>query len=257
MCSLIIHLCVCASGQSSSRNIVKVDESVGKSLFELRAKYIKLHQDVCKSLERVLNIPLDDLKETLTSMTEDDTFQKCENYRSFFVKLHSRGDIFNPYVLSGLASTYGDVDTKGYTEQYEACLQEFRQNPKIQQLEGALKLVREERFEDVDMPCVRMKLPEIWWTCVLNDLHVLANAVFGVKSRVLQGPVKIESGCVCITWHVLEHFLESLRETAIERVTVLQQEKLLLLQIGGVTVFQDGHLVKVCECHIGKYLVLS
>ena len=227
---------------------MKVDESVAAGLFELRAKYVKLHQDVCKSLERVLSIPLEDLKETLTSMTDDDTFEQCENYRSLFEKLHSRGDIFNPYVLSCLANTYGDVGTKGCTEEYEACLEKFRQSTKIQQLEGALKRMREEWLEDMDIPCVMMKLPKKWWNCVVNDLHVLTNEVFGVKSRVLQGPVEIEEGCVCITWYVLECFLESLRETAIERVTVLQRVGLLLLQIGGVTVFQDGHLVnKVCE----------
>ena len=236
---------------------MQVDESVATSLFELHAKYIKVHQDVRRSLETVLKIPLEDLKETLTSMTEDDVFEQCEDYRSLFQNLRLHGDKFHPYALSGLASTYGDVDTKRCTEEYEACLEKFRQSTTIQQLEGTLKREREEQFEHMDMPCAMMNLPNNWWPCVLNDLHVLTNEVFGVKSRVLQGPVEIEEGCVCITWYVLERFLESLREAAIERVTVLQREGLLLLRIGGATVFQDGQLVdKVREYGVDMCLVL-
>ena len=230
---------------------MQVDESIARGLCELHTKYIKVHQDVSKSLEKVLSIPLEDLKETLTSMTEDDTFEQCEDYRSLFKKLRSYGDMFNPYVLGSLASTYGDSDTKCCTEEYEECLKKFMRNTKIQQLEGTLKNVRERWSENVDMPCVEMKLPKRWLPRVLDDLHVLANEVFGVKSKVLQGPVAVERGCVCITWYILERFLELLREAAIERVTVLKREELLLLQIGGVTVFQDGHLMKmVRECHI-------
>ena len=95
-----------------------------------------------------------------------------------------------------------------------------------------------------------LKLPKKWLARPLKDLFDLANDVFGVKSKVLQGPVEVGRGCVHITWCVLERFVHPLREAAMERVNVLEREGLILLRIGGVTVFQDGQLVKVRECHL-------
>ena len=241
---------------------IPVDNEIAGFLCNLRTKFNYMLQGVERSMkesrkeERQRDL-LENLKQTVTDLTEDEAFERCEDYPSFFKKLRMYVDMFDPHMVSSLADTYGDDVAKSHMKKYEDHLEGFMKNTIIQELEGALKLAREGCFKGINMSHVIMKLPRKWVPRRLKDLSELSNGVFGVKSRVLQGPVEVKLGCIRITWYVLEYFVHSLREAAIERVDVLQREELILLRIGGVTVFQDGQIMKVREYELYTLLWLQ
>ena len=226
--------------------VVEVNRNIEGILCDLRVKFNRMFQQVEKSMKAGQERDhLENLKQTVTDITGDDAFEGCKDYQAFFKMLQSHVEMFDPHILSSLADTYGDEDAKSHTERYEDYLEKFKKNTVIQELKEALKLARKGCVKQKNMLHVNMKLPKKWRNKSLSDLFDLANDVFGIRSKVLQGPIEIEDGCLHITWCIPKRFVQSLREAAIERVEVLKREELILLRIGRVTVFQDGQLVQV------------
>ena len=184
---------------SESPVVIQVSKKMEGVLFKLRAEFMRMFQEVERSMEagQQSGCRLKDLKQTMTDTTDDDAFERCEDYSSLFDTLRSHVNMFDPHVLSGLAATYGDDNARSHTERYEEYLEKFMHNTIIRDLEGELEKFATQGCSDTKKRSpVIMKLPPRWRDRTLKDLSDFAQDLFADKSEALKVPIEVKKGYI-------------------------------------------------------------
>ena len=179
-----------------------------------------------------------------------DEFRKCQNIDEVLRKLRrDRIDTFNIRYLEQLINRFHQNEAiVKKIEEYKEKKEEFLRATTVKEFQQAV-VSKAEAVTPKGMAAVSIKIPgEYGIPRTMEDVEKLAKKGFKGRHKDFVN-IKVETGCILITWYVPEVLYGEIVQLAQENAAVLREEGVEEVSIVGkksVTLStQDGHVVRI------------
>ena len=221
--------------------IVEVDKAVVDRFTALEDKFAILVTNIMtaleekqislKNLQRFLKQRLEQRGEYMQATSIDELFQQISPHYCFL----------NTTLLKSIVNKFIGEPLMHQLKDYRNQLDEFTTSTKVVLLEkDPLKQrIQSQRPPNTEgMPQVVLKLAGCCLHVTIEHFQKLVNKIFGAMASALTH-IRVEDGCICISWLTRESAIPSLVALARKKVEFMRHVGVLRLTVSNVTILEN------------------
>ena len=237
-------------GCESLQAEVELFESRFEDLVNETLQTVKNNVDVDNFCNGITLLPMSLKAEHVEFLRKEERLQKATDHRQIFWLLNLYWSFLNPSLLAHIVKKFGSDETKQRMQTYESDLQWFRKNTPLKEFCEVCPMVH----KDIPPDFKTLVSKHEWSGCNLEDVEVFRKKFarnYSLSDCAMMLSELVE-GSVSITWFVPSAVAKSLTDQIQQRnIQLLEEERVLLLTIDNVTVFDASKFAKippVCRC---------
>ena len=214
---------------------VELEKTLVKRFTKLERAFAIIVKDLKKALEG-MDTPLKDLHRFLEARLEQSgEYMQATDIDEVFQQISPHYCFLNITLLEDITATFVGEPLKRQLEEYEKQLEEFTSSTKI----TVLKVIQSQRppHNAEGMSHVVLKLKGFWLSVTIKRFQKFVSQIFGAKSDALTH-IRVEDGCICISWLTRESAIPSLVALAQQKVEFMRHVGVLRLTVGDITVLK-------------------
>ena len=143
--------------------------------------------------------------------------------------------LFDTVILKDIVEEFVGKPLKKQLEKYECELEKFTKIAEISLLEKVKFL---DQYSSADMPRVIFKLTGFWPNVTIKRFQKFVDHVFKANSSALTH-IRVEGGCICVTWYARKSAIASLAARAQEKVLFMRHVGVLSLSVGDTVILEQ------------------
>ena len=222
-----------ASSRASSTVRVVLDKGLVVDLSTLEREFASLFTNLKMSLMGE-KVSLKELESFLDIRLDlDGELSQVANIDALLQQIRPHFCLFNIVILKDIIEKFIGNPLKQQLEEYESKLEKFTETATLFLLKGVEFL-----SQSTDMPKVIFKLTGFWPNVTIKRFQRFVDHVFKVNSSALTH-IRVEQGCICVTWYAHKSAIPSLVAQAQEKVLFMRYVGVLSLSVGDTVILEQ------------------
>ena len=224
-----------SASAASTVSVVPLDKTLVVSFSTLEREFAV----IVKNLEVLLKkkkISLMELGRFLDIRLDlDGELAKINDIDDLLQQIRPHFCLFNTVILKDIVEEFVGKPLKKQLEKYECELEKFTKIAEISLLEKVKFL---DQYSSADMPRVIFKLTGFWPSVTIKRFQRFVDHVFKANSSALTH-IRVEGGCICVTWYARKSAIASLAARAKEKVLFMRHVGVLSLSVGDTVILEQ------------------
>ena len=200
----------------------KLETSYAKLIFNLKTS-LDEKVPLVKLGRYLIGLLMED-QELLQATTIDKLFQLIEPHYCFL----------NTAILGDIIDEFIGEPLKHQLEEYEHQLEEVKESTSM----ALLQEIGPQCSPNVGAPQVTIKLANCWLEVTINRFHKFVEQIFKERSIAL-AHIRVEKGCICVTWFARKSAIPSLITQAQERTEFMRLVGVLRVSVAGSDILEQ------------------